>query len=108
MRRAALLLLIAACAKLPTKENSRTPPEDARDAGFQPDPDPPDSGFGEPFDANGTSPYDAGCPDAMPEAGAECFEYQGSYDCKYVDDASVVSCDCVVIPESDWWRCTPE
>ena len=105
LRRAAVVALLCACStKLPTKERSTSPPPPEPSATVQPDPEPFDDEGGTPFgDAGGTSPYDAGCPDALPEAGSDCHEWKGAFDCPYGD----VECTCKSTPEADWWSCAP-
>ena len=102
-RRAAIVALLCACStKIPTRERSTTPQDLERDAAFQPDPEPFEGGA--PFgDASGAPPYDAGCPDALPEAGADCREWQGAFDCPYGE----LECTCKSTPEADWWSCAP-
>jgi hypothetical protein len=98
--------LFAACTKVPTKEKSSAPPFAEPSVTAQPDPGPVDAGSS--FDAASfPPPIDAGCPDAMPEASADCDEWVGSYDCHYVDDGGDLRCQCNSIPEGTWWSCGP-
>lgn len=106
MRRAYWLFVLAtaiACSKIPSREKSRTPQEEEPEVPFTPDPDPSDGAYLQQLD--GFETYEASCPDALPEAGSACFEYQGAYDCPFPDDGSVTHCTCQVIPEGDWWSC---
>jgi hypothetical protein len=101
-----LALLVAfACTKVPTKERSKTPDDPQPDAAVQPDPEPWDGSFGEGFDANGVEPYEAGCPDAAPEAGTECRDDYAFARCTFVEDGSTTTCNCYVTPESEGWSC---
>jgi len=102
----ATFALLVACAKLPTKEKSSTPPEPEPTVNVQPDPAPYEGGM--PFgDASRTPPFEAGCPDAMPEAGADCDDWRLSFDCPYVEDGGELLCTCHAIPEGTWWTCEP-
>ena len=98
-----LLTLLAACTKVPSKERSSSPPSPEPSVTVQPDPEPYEGGMPFDQDAAGTPPFDAGCPDALPEAGADCDEWVGARDCAYGD----VLCKCNSIPEGTWWSCAP-
>jgi hypothetical protein len=76
----------------------------------EPAADPPVSGF----DAAPPPPrFDAApsCPPELPESGTSCADHRFA-ECQYefrLDGGAAcqVTCTCVVIPEEEWWRCTP-
>jgi hypothetical protein len=77
----------------------------------EPAADPPVSGF----DAAPPPPrFDAAppsCPADLPESGTSCADHRFA-ECQYevrLDGGAAcqVTCTCVVIPEEEWWRCTP-